>query len=282
MRKVVLPAAGLGTRLLPITKELPKEMLPIFVTSGKGEQCLKPVLQAVFEQLQKVGFREFCFVVGREKRAIEDHFTPDSGYLRRLQAKRKMNSFDEVKAFYDTVASSTIVWVNQPEPKGFGDSVLMAESFVGDSSFLCHAGDTYIDSKDNQHLTMLTNLFQEKNADATFLVQRVENPESHGIVEGAKIGQSLYQVKTVVEKPQKPRSNLAIIPVYVFKPLIFKALKRIGPGVDGEYQLTDGIQELIDSGLSVYALELGSKDHRLDIGTPESYWKALQLSHKHL
>jgi len=279
IRKVVLPAAGLGTRLLPITKELPKEMLPIFVRGHNGQRCLKPVLQAIFEQLHEAAFNDFCFVVGREKRAIEDHFTPDLGYLDRLRARLKIECFENVKKFYDAIANSTIVWVNQPKPRGFGNSVLMTETFVGDSPFLCHAGDTYIVSKGNQHLKMLMKLFQEKDPDAVFLAQRVKNPRSHGIVEGVKVAARLYEVRQVAEKPQRPRSNLAIMPLYIFDSQIFKALKKIKPGVDGEYQLTDGIQRLIDSGSKVYALELGPRDLHLDVGTPETYWEALHLSH---
>jgi UTP--glucose-1-phosphate uridylyltransferase len=279
IRKAVLPAAGLGTRLLPITKELPKEMLPIFVRGCDGEQCLKPMLQAIFEQLHGVGFRDFCFVVGREKRAIEDHFTPDLDYLKRLKARRKLNCFGNVKAFYDTISSSTVVWVNQPEPKGFGNSVLMTETFVGKSSFLCHAGDTYIESKGNQHLKMLTSLFQDRDADAIFLAQRLRDPRGYGVIEGVKVATRLYDVKRVVEKPERPRSNLAIMPLYVFNSSIFKALRKTRPGAGGEYQLTDAIERLIDAGSRVYALELGPKAFRLDIGTPETYWHALTLSH---
>ena len=280
--KVVLPAAGLGTRLLPITKELPKEMLPIFVTNHNGEQLLKPMLQAIFEQLHQMGFRDFCFVVGREKRAIEDHFTPDATYLEKLKIKRKMNSFENMNTFYDMITSSTIVWVNQPEPKGFGHSVLMAETFVGDNFFLVHAGDSYIDSKGNQHLSTLMKTFEEKDAEVVFLAQRVKNPRSHGVIKGVKISRRLFEVREVEEKPQRPRSNMAIMPMYIFNPSIFKALRKIGSGVEGEYQLTDGIQELINSGSKVYALELGSRDLRLDIGTPETYWEALHLSYAHL
>lgn len=100
VRKIVLPAAGFGTRLLPITKELPKEMLPIFTRTPSGRLCPKPVLQAVFEQLHAEGFRNFCFVVGREKRAIEDHFTPDPGYLRKLKSKDNKERLLDVAGFY--------------------------------------------------------------------------------------------------------------------------------------------------------------------------------------
>ena len=101
IRKVVIPAAGLGTRLLPITKELPKEMLPVFFKEKSGRVCLKPMSQAVFEQLYDVGFREFCFIVGRGKRAIEDHFTPDWDFVEYLRNKAEL--VDELQRFYTKI-----------------------------------------------------------------------------------------------------------------------------------------------------------------------------------
>jgi len=175
-----------------------------------------------------------------------------------------------------------MIWMNQPEPKGFGDSILMAESFAGDGPFLVHAGDTYIDSSHNRHLKMLMNLFEEKDPGAVFLAERVKDPKNYGIIDGVNIGRRLYDVKKVLEKPQKPKSDLAIIPLYVFNPSIFKILREIDRGVDGEYQLTDAVQLMIDSGSRVYAIELGPRDYRLDIGTPDNYWHALNLSHRRL
>jgi len=124
IRKVVIPAAGLGTRLFPATKEQPKEMLPIFSTATNGDVSVKPVVQMVFEQLYDVGFREFCYVVGRGKRGIEDHFTPDSNFVRLLEGMGKNGQATELEDFYEKLRTSTIMWVNQPEPKGFGNAVL--------------------------------------------------------------------------------------------------------------------------------------------------------------
>jgi len=116
IRKAVIPAAGLGTRLLSATKELPKEMLPIFYRDSNGEIYLKPMLQVLFEQLYKFGFREFCFIVGRGKRAVEDHFTPDYSFLDLLEKKGKEKFVKSLKEFYSMIEKSTIVWINQPEP----------------------------------------------------------------------------------------------------------------------------------------------------------------------
>jgi UTP--glucose-1-phosphate uridylyltransferase len=279
--KVVLPAAGLGTRLLPITKELPKEMLPIFVRANSGRLCPKPILQAVFEQLHDAGFRDFCFVVGREKRAIEDHFTPDAGNLRKLSSKGNRNRPEDLKNFYRKVRNSNIVWINQLEPRGFGDAVLRAEPFVGGDRFLCHAGDTYIVSKGNRHFAELFSLSDEEKCGAVFVAQRVKNPEGYGILEGERISDRVYGVRRVVEKPKRPKSNIAIMPLYVFRPVIFQALRKTGRGFGGEFQLTDAIQRLIDWKSRVYAYLLDSDDMRFDIGTPETWWEALALSHSH-
>jgi UTP--glucose-1-phosphate uridylyltransferase len=280
-RKAVIPAAGLGTRLLPITKELPKEMLPIFAKTSNGRVCLKPMLQAVFEQLYDAGFREFCFVVGKGKRAIEDHFTPESNFINYLEVKNKAGFADELRRFYEKVEGSRIMFVNQPEPKGFGDAVLRTKSFVTED-FLVHAGDTYIISPRQDHLTRLMRVHSELKADITFIVQEVENPRQYGVIEAEEMGKGLLKVKSAVEKPEKPLSNLAIMPVYLFKPSIFDALESIEPGVGGEIQLTDGIKKIIDSGSKVYALKLNSSEIRLDIGTPETCWDALSSSYAHL
>ena len=282
LRKAVIPAAGLGTRLLSVTKEQPKEMLPVFARGVNGGLCLKPIVQLVFEQLFDVGFREFCFVVGRGKRAVEDHFTPDHGFVRTLERSGKLNGAGVLESFYKRVEGSTVVWVNQPEPLGFGDSVLRARGFVGEDRFLVHAGDTLLLSTGMKHLKGLLKHGDRLNADAIFLSQRVEDPRPFGVVDGEKLEDGLVRVRRVVEKPEKPASNLAIMPVYMFKPSVFKALDHTLVGKGGEVQLTDGVQHMVDAGLKVFAWELGDEGVRLDIGSPESYWEAQNLSFKHL
>jgi len=280
LRKAVVPAAGLGTRLLPITKELPKEMLPLFFKGKGGRLCLKPVLQAVFEQLYDVGFREFCFIVGRGKRAIADHFTSDPHFLEVLRRDAKDEQAKDLVEFYGKVDISSVVFVSQPEPKGFGDAVLKAKPFVLEN-FLVHAGDTYIISPEHSHLVRLFKLHEELGADATFIVQEVEDPKQYGVMKGKELRENVYEVEEVVEKPQKPATNLAVMPIYVFNPVIFKALEVTRPGKGGEVQLTDGIQKLIEWGLRVVAVKLEPEEVRLDIGNPESCWEALSLSYRH-
>jgi len=279
IRKAVIPAAGLGTRLLSATKEQPKEMLPIFTKASNGGLSLKPLLQVVFEQLFDAGLREFCFIVGRGKRAIEDHFTQDYRYVEMLREKGKVELALELEGFYRRIEESSIIWINQPHPKGFGDAVLRAKPFVGDEEFIVHAGDTYIIS--DNHLDRLFKTHRELRADATFLVQEVKDPRQYGVVLGREAWNGVIKVETVVEKPEEPISQVAIMPVYVFHPVIFKALEVTPPGKGGEVQLTDGIQRLIAWGLKVYAVKLREGDVRLDIGSPESYWEALETSYRY-
>ncbi len=281
LTKAVIPAAGLGTRLLSVTKEQPKEMLPVFARGRNGELCLKPIVQLVFEQLYEVGFREFCFIVGRGKRAIEDHFTPDFPYVSMLDSKGKDGAAGDLEAFYKMVDGSTVVWVNQPEPRGFGDAILKAKSFVGSDHFMVHAGDSQFISRNADHLRRAMRMSEESKADALFLSMEVEDPKRFGIVEGETSANGVSKVKRVVEKPSKPASKLAIMPVYVFNNNIFKALESTATGFGGELQLTDGIQKMIDWNLKVYTTKVASSEIWLDIGSPDLYWEAQNLSHKH-
>ena len=279
IRKVVVPAAGLGTRLFPATKEQPKEMLPIFSTTAKGGMSVKPVVQMVFEQLYDAGLREFCYIVGRGKRGIEDHFTPDPTCVKNLEDTGKNGQATELEDFYEKLRTSTIMWVNQPEPKGFGNAVLMAQPFVQNERCLVHAGDSFLISKDMDYLKKLLSTYERFNADAAFIALEIENPRQYGIIEGNEVEPGVFKVNSAVEKPEKPATNLAIMAMYVFHPVIFKALEITTPGKNGEIQLTDAIQKLVDWGLNVYAVKLSKDYSHLDVGSPERYWGALELSY---
>jgi len=254
IKKVVIPAAGLGTRLLPVTKELPKEMLPVFVKGSDGSLLLKPMMQQIFEELYDVGFREFCFIVGRGKRAIEDHFTQDYNFISSFKTKNNMLVYD-LEKFYEKLGDSIIVFTNQPRPKGFGDAVLRAESFVGDEPFLVHAGDDLILSKDNVYLKRLIQIFSEFDSDGVLLVEEVDDPRKYGVVVGEEIDDRLYRVNRIVEKPETPPSNLAVVAIYIFSPKIFDSLKKIGVDERGELQLTNAIQRLVSKGCNILCFE---------------------------
>lgn len=282
--KAVLPAAGLGTRLLPATKEQPKEMLSLFTCGTDGQICVKPLLQMVFEQLHDAGFREFCFIVGRGKRSIEDHFTPDNNYVELMHEQGKDQLGRELDSFYEKVKSSTMVWVNQPEPKGFGDAVLKASSFVDDDRILVHAGDTYVASDGASHLERLRKAHEKHESEATLTLQQVEDPRKYGVAEVDKNSPNdpeVYNVENAIEKPEKPPTNLAVMPIYIFEPSIFDALRQVPPGKGNEIQLTDGFFKLIEWGRKVRAIELGEDELRWDIGTSETYREALDESYNY-
>jgi len=277
IRKVVIPSAGLGTRLLPATKEQPKEMLPILVRGSDGRLCLKPLLHIVFESLYGVGFREFCFITGRGKRSIEDYFTVDNDFIRYLRQGNKLEPAKELDVFYDKIQKSTIIFINQPEPRGFGDAVHYAKSFTGSDSFLVHAGDDLVISKKKQYLQKLARVFEEQKAAATFCIEKVKDPKKYGVVVGERIADGLYQVKQVIEKPSKPPSNFAVVAIYAFDPKIYQAIEETPLDANNEVQLTNAIQKLIDQSYSVYAVKLDSAEKRVDIGNAVSYLKALRL-----
>jgi UTP--glucose-1-phosphate uridylyltransferase len=280
IRKVVIPAAGLGTRLFPVTKEQPKEMLPIFSKTYDQQLMVKPVVQLVFEQIHDAGMSEFCYIVGRGKRGIEDHFTPDGKCIEMLETMGKGSQATDLERFYNKLNNSTIMWVNQPQPKGFGNAVLMAQPFVQNENCLVHAGDSCIISENMDYVKKLVSAFERLHADAAFLTLEIENPTQYGIVEGKEIEPGIIKVDAVVEKPEHPKTNIAIMAMYVFHPIIFKALESTPPGKNGEIQLTDAIQKLVEWGLKVYAIKLDNTYSHLDIGSPERYWEALELSYK--
>jgi UTP--glucose-1-phosphate uridylyltransferase len=282
MTKAVIPVAGLGTRLLSVTKEQPKEMLPLFARNSNGERYIAPITELIFEQLYDIGLKEFCFVVGRGKRTIEDHFAPDYSYLNMLKDRGKLKEESILKNFYRKRENSTIFWVDQLEPRGFGDAVLRAKEFVKDSDVLVNAGDTYIVSNQGYYLRSLLKVQQDLDATAVFFVQKVRNPKSYGVVELAEKCEDAYRVMNLEEKPEEPKTDLAIVPIYVFKPEIFKALESLKPEREKEVQLTDAIKKLLERNLGVYAIKLKKDDIVLEIGTPESYFNSLIKSYEHL
>lgn len=266
IKKIVIPAAGLGTRLLPITKEIPKEMMPLFFKNKNGEVIVKPLIQTIYEKFFNFGLREYCIIVGRQKRTIEDHFTSNEDILKNL--KKGVKYRKDLEEFYTKLNKSKIFWINQLSAKGFGDAVKYAESFVGNDDFLVTAGDTLLPTGDKIIKKLLNSKLKGKN-DAILLLKEVSDPRRFGVAVVKKHKNS-FQVINVEEKPKKPKSNLSIVAVYRFKPSIFKALDAV-KNDKKELQLTSGIQKLIDWGGNVSAIILDKKDQVIDIGTAESY-----------
>jgi UTP--glucose-1-phosphate uridylyltransferase len=276
MIKTVITAAGKGTRLLPVTKELPKEMMPIFTKYKKNQRIVLPLLQFIFEQLYSLKFRDFCLIVGREKRSIEDHFTPHESFLKELQDSQT----ELISPFYEKLNKSNLMWINQHKPLGFGDAVKKSEKFVGNENFILHAGDVSIIGKSEHPITRLLKVAAtNKKAAAILLCKKIKDPKRYGVPKVKKIDNSIYEVLEVEEKPMKPKSNFGILPIYFFKPIIFDCLNEIKPGRGDEYQLTDAIQLLLNKGEQVLTILLENDEREIDVGTVESYKESLEITY---
>ena len=272
--KCVLTVAGLGTRLLPLTKELPKEMLPIYVKSSKS-LVLKPILQVIFESLYNYKIRDFCFIVGRTKRAVEDHFTPDFDLVKQLKKEKKSHLAAEMEDFFKKLDTSNIVFTFQPKPIGFGDAIERGKRFVGNDNFLLHAGDDIVISINNDHLKRLETSFKKYNAEIACLLEEVVNPTNYGVVNGPILESGVIDIKEMQEKPKNPKSRLAIVAIYIFKPTIFQYLVNPKKKTDPEKQLAEAFNTAIKKGRKVIGVVLKTNERRIDIGTPESYAKVL-------
>ena len=276
MIKIVLTAAGRGTRLLPFTKEMPKEMMPIFTKIHNNQRVIIPLLQYIFEQFYSMKIRDFCFVVGRDKRSIKDHFALHQSYLNELSVNRKT-----MLNFYKKLKNCHLMWVNQNKPLGFGDAVKRVEKFVGEEDFILHAGDVSIVSRFKHPVLRLIET-AKKNPDvsAILVCKKVKDAKRYGILQIKNRASQVYVVEGVEEKPIKPKSNLGILALYYFKPEIFHSLKKTKLGKNNELQLTDGIQQMINDGKKVLAIPLTKDDIEIDVGTVESYRDAQVSSYK--
>jgi UTP--glucose-1-phosphate uridylyltransferase len=234
VRKAVFPAAGLGTRFLPATKALPKEMLPLVD---------KPAIQYVIEEAVASGIESIIIVTSRGKGAIEDHFDIAFEMEQLLEQRGKLDELRQMRAIADMVE---IAYVRQKEPLGLGHAILVARDLVGDEPFAVFLGDDIIHAR-TPAMAQLIKIFAERRG-SVLAVERVspERTASYGIVDARPLGGRLHRVSDLVEKPppDKAPSDLAIIGRYVLTPEIFTHLEKTRPGSGGEIQLTDGLRSL--------------------------------------
>ncbi|BAW86092.1 UTP--glucose-1-phosphate uridylyltransferase GalU [Limosilactobacillus fermentum] len=256
VRKAIIPAAGLGTRFLPATKALAKEMLPIVD---------KPTIQFIVEEARKSGIEDIVVVDGKNKRSIEDHFDSNPELEDNLRDKHK----DEMLKLVQETTDINIYFIRQSHPRGLGDAVLTARDFIGDEPFVVMLGDDLNNiNGDAEPLTKeLINSYEETGA-STLAVMRVphEDTAKYGVINPSKeVMPGLYNVTSFVEKPEPKDapSDLAIIGRYVFTPEIFDVLAKTKPGKGNEIQLTDAINTL-NKTQRVFAHEY--KGHRYDVG----------------
>ena len=276
---VVIPAAGLGTRLFTVTKESPKEMVPVFYKTSNGTVLLKPLLEIIFENLYDSGFRKFCFIVGRGKETIENHLSPHYDFLELLKKKGENDYAKILSNLYKKIEKSSIIWIRQHSLKGIGPATVLAKDYVGNKPFLFHAGDLYIPK--TKYLKNIIKVHKKSNPTATIGLKKVKDPCRYGIATLKKIKDELKIIK-VVEKPKNPPSNFALTGINIFEREIFDAIKNTKPGVNGEIQLTDGIQTLIKEGRNVVGSLMDLTDPCIDIGVPNTYFDALKYSYSNI
>jgi len=273
--KAVLTVAGLGTRLLPLTKELPKEMLPIFVKTRDGQLIMKPILQVIFESLYDYNIRDFCFIVGKTKRSVQEHFTQDFDLIQHLRTTKKTLLVKILNNYFKRLEKSNIVFTYQPKPIGFGDAIEKGKKFVNGDNFLLHAGDDIVISKRNDHLKRLEKAFRKYDADIACLIQKVDDPRKYGVVNGSMVEDGIMLIKEMKEKPKKTSLKNAIIAVYMFKPTIFKKLAAVKHHGNLEKQLANAFNLAIKNKETVIGVTLKKNEKRIDVGTPESYLDVL-------
>jgi len=271
VQKAIVPVAGLGTRLLPATKSMPKEMLPV----GR-----KPVVQYVVEELQAAGIAQILLITGRRKQAIESHFDADPELAAALQRAGNERQLEDL-AYHNS--NTRFYYTRQAAPRGLGDAILYGAEFAGNDPCVVSLGDSIIQTeREGAMLRRMIAAHQASGACATIAVEKVEPDDTYryGIV--APVGSAdppagePFRLRDIVEKPRRgtAASRLAVAARYVLNPDIFEALRQIPLDSHGELQLTDAIRLLIQWGKPVYAWRMSPSEQRYDIGNFESYFRA--------
>ena len=260
IQKAVIPAAGFGTRFLPATKSQPKEMLPIVDT---------PVIQYVVEEAVAAGITDILMVIGKGKRAIEEHFDRNFQLEDQLYKNGKTEELEMIQRISE-IAEIHFVW--QKEMKGLGDAVLCARHHVGGHPFAVLLGDTVIGSE-CPATQQLLDVYHHYRGSVVILeeIER-EKVSRYGVLKGRQIDNDLYQVEDFVEKPspEEAPSNLVFAGRYIFNPEIFEYLEGTQPGKGGEIQLTDAMRAMVRE-QAMYGKKLKGK--RYDIGHKEGFIK---------
>ncbi|HEY7169034.1 MAG TPA: UTP--glucose-1-phosphate uridylyltransferase GalU [Candidatus Binatia bacterium] len=261
VRKAVIPVAGLGTRFLPATKAVPKELLPIIDI---------PSIQYVVQEAVDSGIEEIIFVTGRGKDGIEDHFD-EAPELEQILSERGQTA--TVKMLRRIAEMTEVVSVRQKRPLGLGHAVLCARDLVGNEPFAVLLADDLIDS-DIPGVQQLLEIFEDKEESVIALME-VPQEEVHryGVIKGKPVAERLYQVNAMVEKPpaKEAPSRMAIIGRYILRPEIFSILQNQPTGAGGEIQLTDGLAQLVKQ-RKVYGCVF--KGDRYDIGDKFGFVRA--------
>jgi len=264
INKCLFPAAGYGTRFLPATKAIPKEMLPILT---------KPLLQYGVEEALSGGITNMAIVTGRGKRSIEDHFDNSYELESQLSGTSKEQYLNEINKLID---KATFTYVRQSKMLGLGDAIYTGKPLIGNESFAVILADDLCDYEGESVISQMIKIYKKYKC-SIVAVEEVPSSQTskYGIIDGNLIDNlnGLYKVNTMIEKPQAKDapSNMAIIGRYILTPDIFDILKNIKPGINNEVQLTDALQVLAKKG-KVLALKF--KGRRFDCGSIRGYLEA--------
>ncbi|MDK2789607.1 MAG: UTP--glucose-phosphate uridylyltransferase [Methanothermococcus sp.] len=259
IKKAIIPAAGFGTRLLPITKAQPKEMLPVVG---------KPIIQYVVEDLAEAGIDNILMVTGKGKQAIENHFDKNFELEEKLKKDGKNEALEILKEIDDIAC---IFYIRQRDQKGLGDAIFCGSEFIGNEYFVAMVGDTIYSGNVVKKLIDAYNKYKC----SVIALERVPMDDVHkyGVIAGEEIEEGIFNITDLVEKPPKERapSNLIITGAYLLSPKIFEHLKNTKPGRGGEIQLTDAMKSMLKEE-KILGVEVDFK--RYDIGDIEGWLKA--------
>lgn len=261
IRKAVIPAAGYGTRFLPVTKSSPKEMIPIVDT---------PVIQYVVEEAVASGITDILMIIGKGKRAIEEHFDRSPLLEETLIKKENYEMLEKIRSI-SNMANIHFIW--QKEMNGLGDAILHAKHHVNNEPFVILLGDTLVQSKDGPLTKQLMDVYEQHKSSVIALEEvKPELVHRYGIIDGTAISDNVYIATDWIEKPtpEEAPSNLAVASRYIFTPEIFDYLEKTPPGKNNEIQLTDAMREMVKTH-KMFGMKFNGK--RYDIGNKMGFLK---------
>lgn len=261
IKKAVIPAAGYGTRFLPVTKSQPKEMIPIVDT---------PVIQYVIEEAVASGITDILMIIGKGKRAIEEHFDRSPILEESLIKKENYEMLEKIRAI-SNMANIHFVW--QKEMNGLGDAILHAKYHVNNEPFVILLGDTLVKSENGPVTKQLIDVYEKHKSSVVALEEvKPELVHRYGIIDGKLVSGDVYKASDWIEKPspEEAPSNLAVASRYVFTPEIFDYLEKTPPGKNNEIQLTDAMREMVKDH-PMFGMKFTGK--RYDIGNKMGFLK---------
>ena len=262
IKKCLFPAAGYGTRFLPATKAIPKEMLPVLT---------KPLLQYGVEEAIEAGFTTMAIVTGRGKRAIEDHFDISYELEHQIKGSAKEHYLEEIRGI---ISNCTFSYTRQIEMKGLGHAILSGQTLIGNESFAVVLADDLCDNSDDGVLSQMLKIYNKYKCSVVAVEEvAIEDTNKYGIVAGSMIDENIMRVDDMIEKPdpKDAPSNLAVIGRYILTPDIFEILKDTKPGKGGEIQITDALLVQAKQG-KVIAYKFSGK--RFDCGSVDGFVEA--------